>query len=88
MANTNEKQKDYSNRVAKRMIELIDKNEIFFSDELKIFQVISDKYQLMSISDYAKHCNCAYNTVVSEIKNNRIATVKINKHHFILEKLN
>lgn len=82
-----EKRKLYSQKVKDRMIELIDKNEIFFSHELNIFQSIADKYNMMSIAEFAKHSNCAYNTVVSDIKSGKLPVLKIQDKFFILEKL-
>lgn len=87
MSNTSEKQKEFSKKVKDRMIELIDKNEIFFSHELNIFQSIANKYNMMSIAEFAKYSNCAYNTVVAEIKSGKIPVLKVQDKFFILEKL-
>lgn len=88
MSQIAENDPNYSEKVSNRMIEIIEQNKLYYSDDLKILKSLFQKYELISISDYAKRINKSYNGILDMIKREKVATIIISNQTFILNKLN
>ena len=75
----------YSQKVSDRMIE---ESKLYYSDDLRILKSLHQKYEVISISDYAKRIGKSYNGVQDMVKRCKVATIKISKQVFVLNKLN
>jgi len=66
-----------------KIIELIETNQLTFSGELNILQSLVQKFELKTISNYAKKNNISYNGVKKMIKEERIQNFSINGIKYI-----
>ncbi len=59
---------NYSEKVTDRFIELSKQGQIFYNDDLRIFDLFQEKYKPMSISDYATLSGQWYKTIERRVK--------------------
>lgn len=78
----------YKEKVTNRIIDLIDESKLFYSHEVKIFTHLLEKYQPMTLTDYAKHIGKSYKTVSLNHKDRKYAFITFGGVDFILAKLN
>ena len=71
-----------SEEIKNRMLQILSENTMDVSNELQIFEAISNKYEFKTISDYAKIKGLSYNGVLDGIKRDKIPSVIIGKTTF------
>lgn len=79
-----ENESNYSQKVTDRFLQLLEENKLFYSEELRILEVLLNRYCLLTISDYARKKNLTPNGVKYLIDHEKIATIEINGHVFII----
>jgi len=75
----------YSDKVSARFVDILNKNLLNYSDELKIIEVIFQKYKFETISDYAKSHDKAYNTVKEKVEKGKIMYIKLGGIIFVCD---
>ena len=83
-----DKDKYFSEKVTERFIELSKQGKIYYPDELRIFDLFQDKYQPVSISEYARATGKQYKVIQDKINVGTIASISFGDKLFILQKLN
>ena len=83
-----ENEQDYSQKVTERMIELINQNKLNYSDDLKILKLLVQKYEVISIQDFANKQGKSYNGILDMIKRDKVATIEISGKTYVFNKLN
>ena len=82
-----ENEQDYSRKVTERMIELINQNKLNYSDDLSILKSLVQKYEVISIRDYANKQGKSYNGILDMIKRDKVATIEISGKNYVINKL-
>jgi hypothetical protein len=77
-----------SEKIANRFIEIVNNNDLIFSHELKIIEVLFKKFELVTVQDYAQKTGKSYNGIQDMIKRSKLATIEISGKIFILKNLN
>lgn len=88
MAQISENDPLYSQKVSDRIIQLIENNKLYYSDDLKILKSLHQKYEVITISDYAKRVGKSYNGILDQVRRCKLATIAISNSIYILNKLN
>jgi predicted transcriptional regulator len=83
-----DKDRDFSEKVTERFIELSKQGKIYYSDELRIFDLFQDKYKPVSIAEYARLTGRQYKVIQDKINAGTIAAVCFGDKAFVLTKLN
>jgi hypothetical protein len=83
-----DKDRDFSGKVTERFIELSKQGKIYYSDELRIFDLFQDKYKPVSIAEYARATGKQYKIIQDKINSGTIAHIAFGDKLFILQKLN
>jgi enolase len=86
--NTRSEKYEKSEKIRNRFFELLNNNDIFTDHELQIIEALFKKFELISISDYAKRIDKSYNGVQYMIKRCKIATIVISDQVFVINKMN
>jgi len=73
-----------SNKITERFVQLLIENDLDYSDELKIFSKIAEKYNLKYFPSYIKENNLNYNTTNKKVEQGIIPSVEIDGITFIL----
>lgn len=76
-----------STEIKDRFIELFNNGTLDFSDELQIFEVMCQRYKLMTITDYAKHSGKSYNGIKLIISEEKIPNIVIGGVQFVISGL-
>ena len=88
MPQISENEPNYSAKVSKRAIELIEQNKLEYTHELQLIEVLFKKFELVTIQDYADKIGKTYNGIQDKIKRNKLATIEISGKVFVLSRLN
>jgi hypothetical protein len=79
---------DYSKKVTDRFIELSLNGQIFYNDDLRIFDLFQEKYRPVTITEYAKLVGKPYKTVSRWVEGKKLATIDFGGVTFIIYNAN
>ena len=66
-----------STDIKNRFLQLLSENKLDYFDELQIFEAIAKKYDMKTVTNYAKAENISYNGVLDGLKRKHCASFQI-----------